>query len=68
MPAVQLFMRCATQWRTSMAGITGLDYNVVMRFMDRLDLPGDEWDDMIDCIRVLESEALKVIREAANNG
>jgi hypothetical protein len=24
--AVQMFMRCQTQWRTGMAGLIGLDY------------------------------------------
>jgi hypothetical protein len=29
-PAVDLFMRCFTQWRTGPAGLMGLDYNVVI--------------------------------------
>ncbi len=28
-PAVELFMACQTQWRTGMAGATGLDYVAV---------------------------------------
>ena len=27
--AVQMFLRCQTQWRTSMSGIVGLDYGAV---------------------------------------
>lgn len=68
MPAVQVFLRCGTQWRTSMAGYVGLDYNVAFRLLDRVAGSPDEWDDMLDCIRVMESEALRVIREASNNG
>ena len=29
-PAVELFLRVQTQWRTSMAGVTGLDYASVV--------------------------------------
>jgi len=28
-PAVQMFLRCQTQWRTGMAGPIGLDYGAV---------------------------------------
>lgn len=30
-PAVELFMRCATQWRTAADGVIGLDYGVVLQ-------------------------------------
>jgi hypothetical protein len=29
-PAVELFLRCQTQWRTSVNGRAGLDYGVVL--------------------------------------
>lgn len=29
-----MFLRCQTQWRTSMAGVVGLDYGVVLQLMD----------------------------------
>ena len=29
-PAVELFMRCQTQWRTGPAGLLGLDYGAVL--------------------------------------
>lgn len=32
--AVLMFLRCQTQWRTSMAGVVGLDYGVVLQLMD----------------------------------
>lgn len=28
-PAVEMFLRCQTQWRTTMAGLLGLDYSAV---------------------------------------
>jgi hypothetical protein len=66
MAAVQLFVRMGTQWRTSMSGFTGLDYNVLLRFIDRMHLDDDSYDQMVDDIRVMESEALKTIREASD--
>ena len=65
MPAVQLFVRMGTQWRTSMSGFTGLDYNVLLHFIDRMHLDDEAYDQMVDDIRVMESEALKTIREAS---
>ena len=29
-PAVELFLRCQTQWKTSLTGVTGLDYASVI--------------------------------------
>lgn len=48
-----------------MAGYVGLDYNVLLRLLDRLGLDDEAYDQMLDDIRVMESEALKTIREAA---
>lgn len=61
--AVNVFIAISTQWRTSGFGATGLDYNVLYRKMDRLDLSESEYDDMEECIRVMEQAALKTMRE-----
>ena len=58
-----LFVRVGTQWRSSMAGYYGLDYNVVIRLLERMGVDDAEFSDMLDNIRVMELEALKVIRE-----
>ena len=62
--ALRLFMRCGTQWRTSMAGYVGLDYNVVLSLMDRMRLDDEAHEQLLDDVRVMEDEALRVIREA----
>jgi hypothetical protein len=60
---VQLFIACGTQWRIGMAGPTGLDYvamAVVARAMG-VKLTAAR----MDGIRVMESEALKVMGKAS---
>lgn len=61
MPAINLFSSISTQWRTSMGGVTGLDYNVLFNRMDRMKLSEQEYEWMFDDIRVIESEALSAI-------
>lgn len=57
-PPVQLFVRYSTQWRVGMAGPVGLDYVPILHDLDRRKLSCDEFDDMMDCIRMLERAAL----------
>lgn len=59
MESVRIFRQCCTQWRNN---ATGLDYNVVFRLLDRN--AGDDWDEIFDDIRILESGALEAIGEA----
>jgi hypothetical protein len=63
-PALKLFTRIATQWRTGAAGPVGLDYTVVYREMDRLKLDEGEQDEMMAAIRVIEVAALRAMRES----
>ncbi|MEI5998233.1 DUF1799 domain-containing protein [Paraburkholderia bengalensis] len=60
-----LFCRLGTQWRTGVAGPTGLDYCVVLAMIDRLGLPADEADALFEDVRHLEMAALGVLRESA---
>lgn len=48
-----------------MSGPTGLDYGVLFHRMDRLALPADEYEQLFDDIRVIESEALTLIHKKA---
>ena len=52
----------STQWRAGMSGYIGLDYAVMLNLMDRLGLDADAFDELLDDIRVMEAEALKVMR------
>jgi hypothetical protein len=60
-PAVDLFMRCMTQWRATSGGVVGLDYGVVLE-MARLygtpDLPATMED-----LQVMEVHARDLINE-----
>jgi hypothetical protein len=52
----------STQWRVGMSGATGLDYGVLYRKMDRLQLSEAEYDDLEEDVRTLESAALACMR------
>lgn len=58
-----LFCDLNTQWRTGMAGATGLDYPVLFRLMDEAGLSGAEWRETFDSIRLMESVALEQMRK-----
>jgi hypothetical protein len=57
-PAWVLFNRMSTQWRVGMGGVSGLDYNVLFRFLDRMRLSDSDYDQMLADISVLEDTAL----------
>lgn len=58
-----MFLRCQTQWRTSMAGVVGLDYGAVLGLMD-LYAVGDRRQLMED-LQVMEGRAKELINDAA---
>ena len=63
--AVQLFSGLSTQWRhAGMAGVAvGLDYTAVRAVFDMQAIKRKHWPELLDRIRVLEAEALSVMRE-----
>ncbi|WP_071998216.1 MULTISPECIES: DUF1799 domain-containing protein [unclassified Serratia (in: enterobacteria)] len=60
-PAFEAFRAMATQWRTGMSGVTGLDYNCLPWVM-KLHGVEDEATALTD-IRVMEAAALSVIHK-----
>jgi hypothetical protein len=64
-PAWQLFNRIDTQWRVGPKGATGLDYNVLLRFLDRMRLSDDDYEQMLNDISVIEQSALAAIHREA---
>lgn len=54
-----LFQRMVRRWNIGMAGPTGLDFNVLYRMMDRMNLTPDRYDELEIEITVLESAALE---------
>lgn len=63
MPPVNVFSAMQTQWRTGMAGATGLDYTALPAVMRLMGMPRADWPEAFDAIRVLEDEALNIFRE-----
>jgi hypothetical protein len=62
-PVWVLFNRVGTQWRD---GYTGLDYNVLLRFLDRMRLDDSDYEQMLNDISVLEQSALAEIHTEAS--
>lgn len=62
--AVNLFISVSTQWRTSMNGVTGLDYNVLYHKMDRMNLSDEQYEELENEIRILEDSALETMRKS----
>lgn len=58
-----LFLRVQTQWRVGVSGAVGLDYNVVLHLLDRMQLDADAYDELLDAIRVMEMTALEEMRQ-----
>lgn len=59
---VMMFCRMQTQWRTTMAGYQGLDYNVLKWFLDLYAV--NDQVAMLEGLQVMEMAAL----EELNNG
>jgi hypothetical protein len=56
--AVDLYRRVSTQWRVGAAGAVGLDYGVVHRELARMQVAGNEFEEEMARIGVIESEML----------
>lgn len=64
--AVSVFIDLMTQWRIGMTGMpTGLDYSVVPTVMRLRGVHRNQWNDLFDSIRIMESEALSYFVEKA---
>ena len=62
MPAINLYSRIYTQWRTGgMGRVLGLDYNVLFHCMDKLKLSEQDYEWMFDDIRSIESAAISIM-------
>jgi Phage related hypothetical protein (DUF1799) len=63
---VQVFLAMQTQWRTGMAGATGLDYAALPAVLRLTGLPRAQWPQVFDDLRAMEGEALAHFREVAD--
>lgn len=61
--AVVTFLRCQTQWRTTMSGVMGLDYGVVLQLLDLYAVGSRQ--QVLEDLQVMEGRAKELINEAA---
>ncbi|QQP97935.1 DUF1799 domain-containing protein [Lysobacter enzymogenes] len=61
--AALVFIRMVTQWQVGPAGPVGLKYESLPVVMKILQVPQDEELDVLDCIRVMEAEVIKMFGE-----
>ena len=54
--SVMLFIKLLTQWRTSMGGVIGFDYNVLQMLFELYDI--DNRKEIFEDIQVMEREAI----------
>ena len=59
--SIALFSSLSTQWRMGFSGPIGLDYNVLFMRLDRMKLSDEKHEQLFHEVRVIESEALKII-------
>jgi hypothetical protein len=60
---IEVFISMGTQWRTGMAGPTGLDYGVLRDVMALRRVPEADQPELFDWLRLMEVEALDEMRE-----
>ena len=58
-PAVEMFLRCQTQWRTTMNGVLGLDYGAVAWVLKLYEV--EDQRSMLQDLQVMEAAAMVTI-------
>ena len=58
-PAVELFCRCQTQWRTSVGGVTGFDYSSVVSLVNMYAYSKETFEDL----QVMEVAAISYLNK-----
>lgn len=63
LPAVNTFIAMSSQWRMGPAGPIGLDYAALPAVLRLTQVPRASWPDTFEGLRVMESEAMKILGE-----
>lgn len=58
-PTVEMFLRCQTQWRTTMSGVLGLDYGAVAWLLRLYEV--EDQRSMLEDLQVMEAAAMAVL-------
>jgi hypothetical protein len=64
-PAVELFLRCQTQWRARPGGLIGLDYGVLLALATMYLPASTEAQTVLEEVQIMERRALELFNEAA---
>lgn len=62
--AVELFARCMTQWRTTAAGVVGLDYGVVLQLASLYEISNPA--KVLEDLQIMELHAIKLMQAEAS--
>jgi hypothetical protein len=62
--AIEMFMRCQTQWRTTMSGVLGLDYGAVAWILRLYEV--EDQRSMLEDLQVMEAAAMTVLNERSD--
>jgi hypothetical protein len=62
-PAVELFIRCMTQWRAGANGVLGLDYGVVLQMASLYQI--QDLARVMEDLQIMELHARNLINKAA---
>ena len=60
-PAVEMFLRCQTQWRTTASGVCGLDYTAVLAVFRLYEV--EEPTTVLEDLQVMEAAAVKILNK-----
>ena len=56
-----IFIRMMIQWRTTMGGVTGLDYSVLQMLFDLYDISNRV--EVFEDIQIMEREAMRLLNK-----
>ena len=59
--SVDMFLRCGTQWRTSVSGVTGLDYAAVVEVIKLYKV--DDPTSVLEDIQVMEVTSMNLLNK-----
>lgn len=66
--AINTFELLAGQWRVGMNGAYAIDYGSIPVVLNLNRVPTEKWPDLFADLRVLEDEALSIIRKKKKHG
>ena len=62
-PAVEMFLRCQTQWRPTMSGVVGLDYTAVLAVFRLYEV--EDQQAVLEDLQVMEAAAVKILNKGS---